>query len=273
MTGGIVEWLDANASRAYPFVENSDFRTESGYEVPAWCLLDVFVSNSAIGSGRNLYELVEMVVKEADSGEDDRDIELVFSGTDGSTFSTFAAWRKGKEFAYIRQTAFLNANPGIPELCTMVRAVGGAAGLEHPFDVPVGTHRLVNAPALLQSRQAAVPGGLGLYRLQAGESVSGEIHLADGSNCTLRIRNGQVVMSVGRGLGTGFVCTLPDDYDDEGRNRGALLMVNGQRSDTNGNITVAGGEGITISAGSSGNVPGIVVRADKTVDNIARPLG
>ena len=88
MTGGVAEWLDSNASRAYPFVENSDFRTESGYEVPLWCLLDVFVSNSAVDAGRNLYELAEMVVKEADSGEEDRDIELVFSGADGSAFST-----------------------------------------------------------------------------------------------------------------------------------------------------------------------------------------
>lgn len=272
---GIEEWLDENAKRAYPFRDDADFTTDSGYSVPTWCLLDLFVSDSSVhadSASVPVFRLEKMVVTEAE-GDGNFDIELVFSKDGRESFSTTAAYRKDREFAYIRQTAFADSSSGIPELCMMVRSVGGAAGLEHPFDIPVGEHPLSNPPEILPSRVAFLPNGVGLYRLQAGgEQASGVVHLRDGSNCTLRIRNGQIVMSVGRGLGTGFVCTLPED-DEGGANMGALLMLNGQRSDTNGNITVAGGEGVTVSSGSFEGIPGVVLKAGKTVDNIARPLG
>lgn len=224
------EWLDRNAHRAFPFVEDSDLSCGDGRVLPLSAVLDARVclfSGDARGDVRlrSVSAGPSLSVTLLVDGS-----ELVLSGAGNVLMSL------GEDVS--------------------ARLVCSPEGLS-------GDYVLKTPAKILESRVLCIPCGIGVDRLQVGDkTATGDIRVQDGHNTTLDIVGGRLVLKVGYGLGKGPVCT--GGHAD----RGALLRyLCGQKADSDGNIQLVGDEGVSVSAGTYKGIPAVIVSTSGPVNN------
>lgn len=230
------EWLNRNSAVAFPFREDSDFRA-GGLLLPKSAFLDASVVLDGVGRG-------DVVLEHLSSAE-------------------------------VSCTAFFSSPAGRfsvswdgPSL--RVSSLPGARVRMYVGDVPpAGEYEFDNPPALLDSRVAAFPDGVGVSSLECGGvSVTGDVELADGHGTSLSVENGAVRLRIGRNVGLAMPC--PPSVVDGGD--GLLYYLNGQKADPDGSMTVHSGAGTSVSTGvyrregDGLEVPAVFVSTDRNVD-------
>jgi hypothetical protein len=123
---------------------------------------------------------------------------------------------------------------------------------------------------ILGSRCIVRPGGFGIDSLWLDKPETGQIgatgmvHLRDGYNTSLRVVGNAVELRISDRSGLGYECPEDDSCD-------AIYFINGQRADTNGNFSIMGGPGVSVSSGIYNGIPAVIVRTDASVDSYAKP--
>jgi hypothetical protein len=227
------EWLNRNAYRSFPFEENSDFSCESG-EFPVGLVLDMRVCSFGL-------EPIEVRLVSASVGES---VSLVFSC-------------HGTEFEASGSASFLSGSKD---------DVSWRVLISSEYRSFAGEYRLLNPPRLLPSRIVDIPFGVGVDTLRCGEKVAfGEVEVADGYNTTLDIHANDLRLRIGDGDGKGRKCP---DYKDNMICEGALLYYfNGQKADSDGNISITGGSGVSVGRGTYLGIPAVIVKTDSSVNS------
>lgn len=223
------EWLDSNAARAYPFLDDSDFG-----KLPAWVLLDMRLVDADYRGATSL-ECLSMTVS-------DEKVTLSFKYGD-ETFSIDVPREEGIRIGTVKPRP----------TCAVSVAMCGARPGADPLPVN-GTYSV--GCAIDPARVVGIERTRKLWSINGS---SGTMVLKDGYNTSASIVDGTVNVSIGDGYGLGRRC--PDEDDDSFDCSMALLFVNGQHADTSGNIDIIGGDGVSVQTGRTALVDGKVVPA------------
>lgn len=237
----VQNWLSSNKNRAYPFVENSDTGV-----LPSWILLDfsLYDSNS---DGNNKVTCTGFEVQKPRCF-----LKFSYGNTD---FSAQIGLGTDISLVSLDVTDTIRARLAV---------YGG--GSEYDLSVEDGLYKV--DVDVLPTRIIAVQNTRKAWSLNG---VSGKIHLKDGYNTVARLVNGAITVSVGDGYGLGTYCPEESDFFDCSK---ALLFMNGQHADTDGNINIVGGAGVTVQTGRTALVDGKIVPAItiKAADTIKEVL-
>lgn len=235
------EWLNRNAYRAYPFEENTNFLCTNGKFLPKSLILDfrccIFDENC-----------VEMAISEVNvlkNGEISLKIQLNGSNDDNSIILTT------KDGIAVKN----DENMSFRAICCKKERLNGFFG-----------DFILKKPArILKSRILSIPYGIGVDTLSAGGVEStGIVNVGDGHNTSLDIRSNNLVLTVKKGLGKGAKCG--DDLDGPSECP-TLYYINGQKADSNGNIQIKGGDGITVTSGTYKGIPAVIITTSATVNS------
>ena len=234
------EWLNLNAHRRFPLVDDSDLSCESGVELPNAALLDARFCMFGVTDGN-------VLLKSASIHGGVVSLSFALPGIDDPAVIEsrgFCAWSSSDFSARVYT--------GSPE---------SLDGLD-------GDYVLRKPARILRSRVLSVPFGIGADTLSCGRvSACGDIRVADGHNTTLNISKNNLVLGLRRGAGLGVSC--PDVEQSYLCGGSALYFLNGQKADSNGDIGIYGGEGITVSSGTYMGIPAVIVCTSKAVNRFA----
>lgn len=236
------EWLNRNAYRAFPFVENTDFTCRDGAVLPLSAILDARFC--LFGEGECSVTL--------DSAE---------ISNDGSVAMKFRT--EGRQLR-------LTSENGVAVLDRYPHSCRVLTGDPEYLKEFAGTYTLKTPARILQSRVLSVPYGIGADTLDVdGESAFGDIEVVDGHNTALEIENNNLVLRVGYGLGKGVVCPEDPEPGPVYCNN-VLYFINGQGADSDGGFSILAGEGISVKTGYFDRYPAVYVSTNSEVDNFMR---
>jgi hypothetical protein len=246
------EVLSANKHRVYPFYEDSNLGN-----LPEWMLLDIrFVNSTYLG--------------------DDHGSRLVCSKfkKEGERVTLFFEYSNSGETKEMTIPVDLGSDivVGIkrPDLTSACKFAVYGGGSEYSMDLSDGEYSV--GATVLASRTIDI----GINRkLGSIGGATGVIHVVDGYNTTARIAGNTLNIDVSDGIGLGEPC-YDDDSDDDTEEfscNNALLFINGQHADSNGNINIAGGPGIVVQTGRTALVhgsviPAITIRCSESIEEI-----
>jgi len=233
------EWLDRNAHRRFPFVEDSDLSCENGAELPNELLLDARFCLFGLEDGPALVRSATI----RDDGSASMVVDL--PGLQGVEIPASGVWSRPPDYS--------------------ARVVFGFRGRLVPL---AGEYRLVTPAPILRSRILSVPYGIGADTLTCGGvTAHGAIRVADGHNTTLDIGGNNLVLALGKGRGLGVVCR--DDPKAELCDGKVLYFLNGQKADSDGNIDILAGEGVSVTTGTYKGIPAVIVKTSAVVNGFA----
>ena len=241
----IQDTLSENKHRRYPFVEDSD----TG-QLPDWVLLDIRLVDTNYTGERS-----HLACKKA--RVDDNEIVLSFEYAKNDNKTVFdLSCTVGSGISVGTKTV----TPG----CVVKYAMFGGGSeysLSADFFESVFNAEIIRSRLILLDRRLFVKtlGG-----------CTGVVHIVDGYNTSAKTVNGTITVTAGNGLGLGADCTQPEDAFDCTK---ALLFVNGQHADTQGNININGGPGITVQTGrmayvNGSLVPAVTIKADPQIKEL-----
>ena len=229
------EWLNRNAYRRFPLVEDSDMSCAGGLRLPDSAVLDARFCLFGAHSGP-----VELTAVRIENGV---------------------------------ATAFLSLPGGVRAEVSGNGYSTWSDGIERSARVCLGTgedgyYILLKPVRFLPSRVMSVPYGIGADTITAGGvTATGDVRVSDGHNTTLSIRRNNLVLGIGRGDGLGVVCRQgASAITCDGR---VLYYLNGQKADSDGNIEISGGDGVSVSTGTYKGIPAVIVRTSATVNSFA----
>lgn len=230
MDGRYSEWLNRNAHRAFPFAEDSDMSCADG-RLPQSLVLDA---------------------RFCDCAGPLAPFELVGASVSGGVASL--SFRHGPSTVVVSGSGLVHGSSG------------GVSYMVYVGECPDGEW-VPNVPVpVLPSRVLSVPGGIGVDSLTCGDATaSGSVRIADGHNTELYLRDNSIHLRVGKGFGLGQKC--PDRTEDVDTCEGRVLrFLNGQKADSDGTLTISGGDGVTVTSGEYDGIPAIVVTTAATVN-------
>ena len=232
------EWLDGNSGRAYPFREDSDMSVVGGVVsvLPNSFLLDMRVVSTGRRPG---------------------DARLLAASVSGDSVSATLSIGGG----LFEISGKAGGRSVVRDGTLSVSAAFGEHGL------PDGFYRMARPPSILCTRVVALPFSAGIDRIVCGGvAAHGDIHVANGRNTELNIVGGRLRLDIGRGLGLGMPCD-GDPAVGMPCGRRPVLYLNGQKADSDGNMGIFGGEGVSVSSGEYGGIPAVVVRESAEIGN------
>lgn len=240
-----VEWLNRNSHIAFPFVEDTDFSCVDGSTLPNFVLLD---ARACLMGSRNSSMHVASV-RISDDGVAEFTVSAL--GYDVTVTADDGLAVYSDDNMSIR---LIVAKPGV------LSSARGEYVLSKPAEI-------------LQSRIMSIPYGIGIDTLTCGTvSGTGRIRVRDGYNTELFIRNNELHLRVGDGLGKGQKC--PPSTEDVGTCNGrALRFLNGQKADSDGSISLIGGDGVAITSGDYQGIPAVIVTTAATVNQFLYRAG
>lgn len=268
----MLDWLNENAYRAFPFEDNSSGRCIDGTVMPNWLFLDAKAmlfskksSNAVEGEwvGVSGFEILK------DQASDQAGVTVSFVISTGGTVLSMShsfASTPGKVYRFDLAPAGMQ-NGMYVRISGFFGAPATFEGMDHSL---FGAHQLSEPRKFLPTRCVIRPGGFGMDAVWADTSVddfvgvNGVVHLRNGNNTSLRIVGNAVELSISESGGDGFEC--PEDDKCEGIN-----FINGQRADTNGNFSIVGGQGVVVTSGEYNGIPAVIVKTNGVVDSYAKP--
>lgn len=250
MTERILDWLNQNRFRAYPFI-NDNGLVYDNKRIPECFLLDCLVVDT-----RHLNSIPE----------------LIFTRIQVTNNSfTFDFTYNGANFSHTIQS-----NSAEPADSTVVTVKGSLiSGLENEFlyvKFVFSSHRYILEnvgtgiwnftgkilPTKIISSTASGVSGLDVNGsahvpdFNAHRITTGDVHLVDGYRTQPVIQNGSVVVKVGTMYGED-PCRYNDLLSREEADTSCddlLLFFCGQNGGTSGNVVIEGGAGVTVKQGS-----------------------
>lgn len=253
----VQEWLNRNAYRRFPLVEDSDMSclfedpTDSSDKCGphALCSSDKTLPNSVILDARFCL-----------FGLEDGPVKLVSANISESGTVSIVVDLPGKQGVVIPESGLWNDD----EFSARV-----VFGNRETLSEIAGVYTLCHPAEFLRSRVISIPYGIGVDTLTCGSTTGcGEVRVADGHNTSLDIdNNNNLVLSIKKGLGLGVVC--PGSYGGTLCDGSMLYYLNGQKADSSGNIDILAGEGITVSTGTFNGIPAVIVCTSPLVNSFA----
>ena len=267
----MLDWLNENAYRAFPFEENSSGRCIDGTVMPNWLFLDAKVmlfSKKSSHAVEGEWVGVSRFTIAKNPASDQASITVLFTISTGGTVLSVShsfASTPGKVSRF--DLAPIGMQNGMyVRISGFFGAPATFEGMDHSL---FGTHQLSEPRKFLPTRCVIRPGGFGMDAVWADTSVDefagvdGVVHLRDGNNTSLRIVGNAVELSISESGGDGFEC--PEDKCE------GINFINGQRADTNGNFSIVGGQGVVVSSGEYNGIPAVIVKTNGVVDSYAKP--
>lgn len=267
--GGIDEWLSSNAGRAFPLREDADLSVIGG-TLPNGLLLDFrAVVVPSVWNGSQDVSVKLRSISVSDSQDGMKSVRASFSlytgGVSMAVPNAITAWLSAEVAPggwSRRRARSVSARSGMaPEVVDVSVVLGCPVGVEN------GEYTLSTPQEISTDRILYIPGGIGIDTLKIGSTeVHGRIHVHDGMNTTLSVLGGELVLDVGYGIGKGYACPpgLEDACD-------FIRYVNGQRAAGDGDFSIVGGEGVSVSSGEWNGMPAVVVTTNSTVNEFAKP--
>lgn len=229
------EWLNRNSSRAFPLVDDADMSCVGGTTLPNSILLDLRVC--FFGTEKPDVRLVSATVSGGSA-------KLVFScaGSEVEVSGSGLVHRTSGDMSWH----------------------GYLAGEDALSDVE-GEYTLLRPVPLSPARVVDMRYGVGVDALSCGDrQATGVVRVSDGYNTELDIHGNSLRLRVGDGLGKGTKCIEhADDYICDGA---VLYYLNGQKADSDGNISLKGGNGIRVASGTYRGIPAVIVLTDSSVN-------
>jgi hypothetical protein len=275
----MVEWLNENAYRAFPFEEDSSKVFSDGVEMPNWVLLDA----KAVLTPRRYSVNIEnewVGVKEVQFGfsgnidNPDTIMRILFSvytdEWDPTTTNFMTSWMILHP-GVVQRHELVGYTPGYNNTARITIFTGAPTSFPIdekllPASATYAVHQFDTPRRILDSRCIKRPGRFGIDALIGDEgSANGIVHLRDGNNTSLRIRNDSIELLIGENEGLGYACRDPSS-DGAG-----IYFINGQRANTDGSFSISGGDGVQVSTGTYEEMPAIIVRTNSVVDSYAKP--
>lgn len=230
----IQEWLSSNKHRAYPFKEDT---VPEG--IPNWLLLDMLLVNADFSGTAGESTLV------CESVNVDRSsVSLVFEYSTSEATSVFEVpIQLGSGIS----VGTIDIDDGIK---IKFATYGGEN--EYTLNLSEGVHD-VSIP-VLESKLIETNRNM---KVMSIAGLTGTIKIKDGYNTTARIHNNKLSVRIGNGYGLGQYCGGRNTFNCSN----ALLFINGQRADADGNINIVGGTGVVVDSGKSVSIDGKKVPA------------
>lgn len=259
------EWLNQNAYRAFPFAEDSSALCTDGVYAPDWLVLDAKAILAPDAANRSVppeqLALASFSIRSAGSG----------AAFVGLSFR----YRKPSSDGYEEESLSVFGTLGAGRMATLryddppkasATFVVGTPVDRSEIDGLAGDHELSEPRPVLPTRIVSYPGGFGMDALivDRGSAVSGEVHLRDGYNTSLRIYDGRIRLSISGSEGLGYEC--PDDPGCD-----SIHYINGQRANSDGSFSIMAGEGTQVSTGTYEGIPAVFVTTTSLVDSYAKP--
>ena len=226
------EWLNRNSARAFPFREDSDMRCSGSgpARLPDDFLLDMRLVASGVDRPESGARLAKVVV------------------ADGVCTASFTFGDRSFELS-VREPGFASCSSNGLYARAFIGRIPESAVMTNP-------------PEILPSRILVFPDKCGVDVLSVGGvSAAGVIRVEDGVNTELRVRGKSVILKIGSGLGDEEPCP---EYVASGAK--LVHYLNGQRADSNGNLTLFGGDGTIVSTGKYKGIPAVIVKADAVME-------
>lgn len=235
-----IQWLNANAYRNYPFVEDAKLDLSGGYTLDKGVLLD-FRCVSYVHSQRAI-RLKQIAVYAPPSGPKVASFSFVFDNA--VTYGTIILYVPENGVIPYASTAH------IPEAYHTTCLFG--PGMAQIFALPPGTYSLLESPQIEPALIGYQPAHRVLSIRAEGPLettvLSGDIHVREGYNCqvTVRPETDTVRISAIKGAGQGISC----EKVDEGvlSCTDALLHLNGRRAGDSGEFILRGAFGVELFA-------------------------
>lgn len=274
-----VEWMNQNAYRAFPFVEDSSGECTDGTVVPDWLILDAMKMyigyNRFVSPPPHFMELVsfEFPFHPSTTGGDGWFQIYVRHNVrrpNGTIFShDHIVYGVARLDTISMGTMASVNNAAEPSGQDFVKfSFGAPTSWSTVPDSFFGVKHVLKTPRpFLNSRCLFRPGGLGVSAFWVlGDNTTPvgphKVLLRDGYNTTLRIHGGKIVLDVGKNIGLGTQCV--NTHDDD---LGGIYMIDGVHADSNGDFSIYGGPGISVSSGKYNDIPAVVVSVSGSVDS------
>ena len=231
----VIEWLNANAYRNYPFIEDANLKLIGGRVLPQNALLDAHIS--VFDARPRDTVLTQFAVGSST-------VVFTFAFTDGlvtpTTFTVTVPINVAVPYSY----AYIkNDNAGWYSV-RMQFGAGIAELASWPQNTYVAVSPIKLEPAVTQHMPRHV---LRSIKGGAGPKLdSGPVFLREGYNCTITTTNGGITISAVYGGGKGVYCGTEAPVDGVTFCSNLLLALNGMHGDNTGSIVLAGGPGIVI---------------------------
>lgn len=247
LTTSTMEWLNYNRHRAYP-MRRDEWREKASPESGLDCvLLDALAFNSDSAGGEEL--MLDRVVVGVSQTEvymsyAGKEFKLTLSGGETSGEGSFECEKIAIPGSGARGASLslsLSSHLYIKDILGEGEWELGCRVLESRIV------RLTNGfgvDAVRTNGSAGVPGHV------SAADASGEVVLEDGYRTSPVIYNGKVLVRVGTRFGID-PCKYPHDDDETYDCRSPLFFFCGQNAVNNGNVSLVGGAGVSVSQGRS----------------------
>ena len=245
MTEKTLDWLNGNRFRAYPFVNDGGLLM-NGKRIPNCVLLDCLVFDT-----RDLGHIPELIFTEIDVTEEKTEVSFAYDGNDFSF--TLKSQEEFENEVYGTESFVVLKDPcGLPSDKVYLRLTASS----HAYILKeAGTgnwkfHGKILPTKVISGRVSGVSsisvnGSLGEG---VGGQARGLITLKDGYRTMPTIRNGRIVVNVGRKFGEDPCHHV---FEDVGRTvcSDQMLFFCGQTADARGNVVLQGGKGVSVTQG------------------------
>lgn len=269
----MVDWLNENAYRSFPFAEGSDFVCSDGVSFPNWMILDAKAVVTPEGRSGDRFDCGVFVTGFTIRKIQDQayvsvavDVSVKISGPSGSrTLSGSLSSNLVPGKIYPCRFNFFS-DDGFPfDYAVLSMFIGGPATV-NDAEALVGSHQLKSPRKLIQSRVIVYPGGFGSDTIYGddGFGASGDVHVRDGYNTSLKIAGDRIQLRISGESGLGYECS-----EDKGCD--AIYYINGQRANSDGSFNFIAGEGVQIHTGTYNGIPAVYVTTTSLVDSYAKP--
>ena len=275
LTSKSMEWLNCNRSRSYP-MKRDEWREKVSPTSGLDCvLLDAIVFNcNSSGTER-------LVLSSISVSDDSTHVVMDYGGAIFSIELSGGGSEEGFEHVRIIPSGDLSGRMSMSFVFSchdyIVKTVGrgswdiGAAVLES---------RIVNLQNGFGVDGISTNGSSGIEGMEEPAVASGDVVLEDGYRTSPIIKNGEVLVRVGKKYGKD-----PCHYD-YGKNGGLdcaspLFFFCGQNAINSGNVTISGGRGVTVKQGGKytvkdgdlegKDIPCIEIIADSELLDLYKP--
>lgn len=260
MTEKVLDWLNHNRFRAYPFVNDNGIVC-NGTRIPDCVLLDCLVMDT-----RKEVSNPRLVFTEIDITSARTHVVFTYDGTEHSYDITGA----GNDSSFVIVDG--SSIPGMNMELVFIKLIFSSHDyiLQHAgegnwrFSGNILPSKIVSVPASGVSGIVA-NGSSYVDGFSEQNTASGDVILVDGYRTQPVIYNGKVVVKVGTDYGEDPCHYRENDpeYEEQKRKRAAcdelMFFFCGQNAIDNGNVAMQGGPGITVKQGGTYTVKSDII--------------
>lgn len=243
MTNKIIDWLNSNRFRAYPFVNDSGI-VIAGSRIPDAVVLDCMVMDTRKGVADPRLTFTGITITKEKT-------VVTFSYDGIHTEYSFSGGESSGDLSFHKVKGRITTD--IPENFVDITLVFSSHRylLDNVGEGIWNFSGLIIPTKIISVTASGVSGIVtnGSKTVQGPGTAIGNVHLVDGYRTQPVIQNGRVLVKVGTKYGYD-PCHYPNqERDDKINCEDLMLFFCGQNAISSGNINIKGGPGVNISQG------------------------